>query len=350
MRKQTGTIIIGLFLLCFSSACAQSSAGEQQISDAVMQEGEKQSMDTETETFSLYDLKDGNVYQMTDVPWYSSSEMLGVMLESEEDRVSCEIQEVEISELGIHMTACAEFEKGELIGISFINKEKNPDERIKYCKQAAESLMKLFGEAEETKSDEYGDNLLWRAQDGKQNTFLKLVNENVTEEIQIFIGIETEESPDHEQMISLNDFKDGTCFCYKQIPWYISKEDTEELIGTELEKSSEIAETENYEVVSSVKLVETGTDATLGFQFINESLQMAAVSTEISDSIQKEQLFQQLRGIYGEPETSISSETMERCSWIDESGGTKTILEIIKYKNNDLIEIAVGVIPESYRY
>ena len=40
MRKQTGTIIIGLFLLCFSSACAQSSAGEQQISDAVMQESE----------------------------------------------------------------------------------------------------------------------------------------------------------------------------------------------------------------------------------------------------------------------------------------------------------------------
>lgn len=355
MQKQTGLLIMGACLLSFASACALPPDREPQAVDAAMQAGKESGTDTEIATFSLSDLKNEDVYQMADVPWHSSSADVGVLLESEgeKERESCELQDVEISELEMKMTAYAEFQNGELIGLSFVKTEKNPDEREKYCKQAAEAITELFGEAAETTGDEYGDNMLWRAQDEKQKTFLKLANENVKEEIQISIGTENEVSLNEELIISLSDLKDGNYFRYKQIPWYISEEDTQELIDIELEKRSEMGEIENYEADCSAKLLETETGVTLGFQFVKESLQMVAVSAEVSDSAQKEQIYQQLvkqlRRMYGEPEQNLDKDIGTGYLWRSESGGEKTILEIMDYKDSDRIDIAVGVVPEDYR-
>ena len=319
-----------------------------------MQAGKESDTEIEIAIFSLSDLKNEDVYQMADVPWHSSSADVGVLLESEgeKERENCELQEVEISELGMQMTAYAEFQNESLSGC-LLSKRKRILMREKYCKQAAEALAELFGEVAETTGDEYGDNMLWRAQDEKQKTFLKLANGNVKEEIQISIGTENEESITDELNISLNDFKAGNYFRYKQIPWYISEEDTQELMDIELEKRSEVGETENYEADCSARLLETETGVTLGFQFIKESLQMVAVSAEVSDSAQKEQIYhqlvQQLRRMYGEPEQNLDNDIGKGYLWKDESGGEKTILEIMNYKDSDRMDIAVGVVPEEYR-
>ena len=131
MQKQTGLLIMGACLLSFASACALPPDREPQAVDAAMQAGKESGTDTEIATFSLSDLKNEDVYQMADVPWHSSSADVGVLLESEgeKERESCELQDVEISELEMKMTAYAEFQNGELIGLSFVKTEKNPDER-----------------------------------------------------------------------------------------------------------------------------------------------------------------------------------------------------------------------------
>lgn len=74
---------MGVCLLGFASACAQPPDREQQVLDAAMQAGKESDTDTEMAILSLSDLKDGDIYQMADAPWHSSSADVGVLLESE---------------------------------------------------------------------------------------------------------------------------------------------------------------------------------------------------------------------------------------------------------------------------
>lgn len=155
--------------------------------------------------------------------------------------------------------------------------------------------------------------------------------------------------PTSKIAMSLEDLSDGEKFNFGDT-WNLTLSETEEKIGMKLEAMHEIGNVKNYRIPDDVYFVEAERDAIMGMQFIDDKMQMVALSIKESDSDIREQLYQKLcekiKSLYGEPDRNeIIEEIGDTSTWIAESEEEKTMMGCENNAKAEEVTVLIHFVP-----
>lgn len=158
-----------------------------------------------------------------------------------------------------------------------------------------------------------------------------------------------ESLPTSPNAISFKDLSNGEEFGLGDT-WNLTLNEIEEETGMKLEALSELDNIKNYRMPEDVYLVEAEREATMGMQFIDDKMQMIALSVKESDSDMREQLYQkfgsELKNLYGDPDSSVTKNDIgESLLWKSESGEAVTLLMCENNGKTEEVCVAIHIVP-----